>query len=251
MKKFNPPMLAAVAAVAVVITLLISLYLSGVAYKVPDDIVSILDERLPNNEQIFEQNIKIAGEVQINNDNVKQVIKSLARPHSYKATITNTLFYDGVHGSVSCIQSVMNGAYRVDYLTNAGIVEHSQITYDGIGYAFTPYSNEYNTFNVGSFSSNSDAMIPSYQTILDYPENYITGSRMYEENGQMIIEVDTQIGKKIGIYRISLKNGLLHSADFSEDGKMIRQVQIIVSDDMPSSNDFILAGQTKPVYDKS
>lgn len=249
MKKLNPPMIAALGTLIIIIALALGLYLSGVAYQSPDEIVSLSDaDRSPTDLQMFEQNIAIAGNVQIDNTNVKQVIASLIRPKAYTALITNTLYYDDTFGSISCKQYVRDNALRVDYLKTDSSVDYSQIYFNDICYMII--DDSVRQIPVGNFTFDSSSMIPTYETILDIKDEYITGSRMYEENGQMIIEIDTDISGAIGIYRISLKNGLLYSADFSKDGKMIRKVEISVSDEIPLQDKFILPNESTPIYQK-
>ena len=249
MKKLNPPMIAALGTLLIIIALGVGLYLSGVAYQSPDEIISLSDaDRSPTDLQMFEQNLAIAGNVQIDNTNVKQVISSLIRPKTYTALVTNTLYYDDTFGSISCKQYVRDNASRIDYLKADGSTDYSQIYFEDICYMLT--RDSFTQMPIGNFTFDSSSMLPSYETILDINDEYITGSRMYERNGQMIIEVDTNISGEIGIYRISLKNGLLYSADFSKDGKMIRKVEVSVSDEIPSQDKFILPNESTPIYEK-
>ncbi len=249
MKKLNPPMIAALGTLFVIIALGVWLYLSGVAYQSPDEIVSLSDaDRSPTDLQMFEQNLSIASNVQIDNSNVKQVIASLVRPQTYAALITNTLYYDDTFGSICCKQYVRDNASRVDYLKADSNIDYSQIYFEDICYMII--GDSFTQMPVGNFTFDSSSMLPTYETILDLDDNYITGSRMYEQNGQMIIEIDTDINGAIGIYRISLKDGLLCSADFSKDGKMIRKVDVSVTDEIPAEDKFILPSQSTPIYQK-
>lgn len=249
MKKLNPPMIAALGTLFIIIALAVGLYLSGVAYQSPDEIVSLSDaDRSPTDLQMFEQNLAIAGNVQIDNTNVKQVISSLVRPQTYTALITNTLYYDDTSGNISCKQYVRDNASRVDYIKTDGSIDYSQIYFEDICYMIM--GDSFTQMPVGNFTLDTSSMLPTYETILDMNDEYITGSRMYEQNGQMIIEIDTDIDKAIGIYRISLKNGLLYSADFSKDGKMIRKVEVAVTDEIPSQDKFILPNESTPIYEK-
>lgn len=249
MKKLNPPMIAALGTLFIIIALGVGLYLSGVAYQSPDEIVSLSDaDRSPTDLQMFEQNLVIAGNVQIDNSNVKQVIASLIRPENYTASITNALYYDDTFGSISCKQYVRDSASRVDYLKADGTIDYSQIYFEDICYMII--GDSFTQVPVGNFTLDSSSMLPTYETILDMSDEYITGSRMYEQNGQMIIEIDTNIAGAIGIYRISLKNGLLCSADFSKDGKMIRKVEVAITDEIPAQDKFILPNQSTPIYEK-
>lgn len=251
LKKLKPPMLAAIGALFLIIILGMSLYLSGVAYQTPDDIISLSDiEPSSTDIDMLEQNLVIAGQVKVDETNVKQLINSLKRPEKYTATISNMLYYGDVSGAISCKQSVMDNACRVDYLTQDGNIDYTQIYFDDICYTFKQKSDSFRQIPMGDFTWDSTAMIPTYETILQISDEYITGSRMYQENGEILIEVDTQIGENIGIYRISLKNGLLYSADFSKSGKMTRKLEVSVSSELPKEDDFILPSQTTPIYEK-
>lgn len=252
MKKLNAPMLSAIGALLLICVLSLSVYISGVAYQTPENIVAIsdTDSKMIDN-YMLEQNMEIAGRVDINDKNIKDIIKSLIRPDEYKAVITSTLYYDDTYGTLSCRQYVKENTYRVDYLNNNGGINYTQIYYNDYCYFFKNGASTFNKIAKGSFSSDNDAMIPTYEDILNIDDKYIKGSRMYEENGQMLIEIDTQIDKSVGIYRISLNNGLLYSADFSENGKMTRRVEVNVEKDKPVPEDFILAGQTQPIYESA
>lgn len=249
MPKLRPPLVAAIGALLLVGALFLSLFLSTAAYRTGDDVVLPSETTAaPETGQVLGRNLEILGGVEITADNIQQVIASLERVDSYTAAVTSRLYYGDTSGTSSCRQSVRNGACRTDYLNAAGGTEYTEILYEGVYYAWRSGADTYSRGNQGAFTADQAAMLPTYETVCALPREQITGGALVQEDGDLLLAVDTQDGGQVGVYKISTQTGLLKSAAFSQDGKMTRAVEVQITPGEPDDALFILPGESQPLY---
>lgn len=252
MPKLKPPLIASIGALLLVGALFLSLFLSTAAYRTEDDVVLPSETtKAPESDAVLGQNLEILGDVQVTASNVQRVIASLSRAESYTATIVSRLYYGETSGTVTCRQTVKNGAYRTDYLDAEGTIAYTELLWNGSYYTWRNGADTYSQGNQGAFTTDQSAMLPTYETVCDLPEEQITGGALVQEGDELLLTVDTQNGNQIGVYKVSARTGLLRSASFSENGKMTRAVDVQVSTEEPADSLFVLPGETTPVYQES
>lgn len=252
MPKLKPPLIASIGALLLVGALFLSLFLSTAAYRTEDNVVLPSETtKAPESDAVLGQNLEILGDVQVTASNVQRVIASLSRAESYTATIVSRLYYGETSGTVTCRQTVKNGAYRTDYLDAEGTIAYTELLWNGSYYTWRNGADTYSQGNQGAFTTDQSAMLPTYETVCDLPKEQITGGALVQEGDELLLTVDTQNGNQIGVYKVSARTGLLRSASFSVNGKMTRAVDIQVSTEEPADSLFVLPGETTPVYQES
>lgn len=252
MPKLKPPLVASIGALLLVGALFLSLFLSTAAYRTEDDVVLPSETtKAPANDGVLGENLSILSEVEITADNIQSVVASLSRAESYTATVVSRLYYGDTSGTVTCRQSVKNGAIRTDYLNATANVISSELLWDNISYTWRSGADTYSQGNQGSFTADQSAMLPTYETVCELPREQITGGALVQEGNELLLTVDTRNGSQVGVYKISAQTGLLCAASFSEDGKMTRSVEVTVSSEPPADSLFVLPGETQPVYESA
>jgi hypothetical protein len=248
--KLKAPLIAAIGALLLVGALFLSLFLSTAAYRPDESQIAYLSGQAQPSEtdKIAGRNMEIMGGVQIDPNNVQRVIASLSRAESYIATVTSRLYYGETSGIRVSRLSVRNGAHRIDHLSQTGTAEYTELLYNGVYYAWRNGAGRYYQGVQGDFTTDQQAMLPTYETVCALPPEQIIGAALVQEGEELFITVDTQDGTNIGIYKISVQTGLLRTASFSQDGKMTRAVDVAVSAEQPLDALFILPGEFVPVY---
>lgn len=249
MPKLRPPLVAAIGALLLVGALFLSFFLSTAAYRTDDEVLLPSETtKTPQTDTVLGKNLKILGDVQVTVDNVQQVIASLGRAQSYTMQVTSRLYYGETSGTTTYRQTVRQGACRTDVLSASGATLYSELLWDGMCYAWRSGSSSYTTSRQGAFVADRSASLPTYETVCELPREAITGGALVQTEQDMLLTVDTQEQDRIGVYKISAQTGLLQSASFSEDGKMVRSVECTVDTAEPEDSLFILPGMTQAVF---
>ncbi len=247
--RLTPALVASAGALLLVGALFLSLFLPSAAYRTDDAVVLPADAtQTAGNDGLPGENLRILDEVQVTRDNIQQVVASLSRPSAYTARITSRLYYGETSGEQLCRQTVKHGAVRTDYLDADGNIQYTELLWDGTYAAWRPDDSTFQTGAQGAFTADQSAMLPTYETVCQLPEDQITGGALVEEDGALTLTVDTESGGEIGVYRISAQTGLLTAAAFSVEGVMTRAVEVEVSLDIPDDALFVRPGETDPVY---
>lgn len=225
------PLLAALGALALVIALFFSFYLSTSAYRSEESGITLSSEQstapvVSQSGELPASNDALQG-VDIRTDNVQRVIASLYRPKAYSYMVQNTL-YEGK----TAIRTLTRRQYfkqevcRTDEINENGNAQRTTIHKGEQIYAWESGSSSYYTGKVGSFTDEDSAMIPSYQTILSLNSDQITAVEQSNLAYEPCIRVDTIQGEYRTIYYVSTISGLLVRADILKGDTMVRQCLI-------------------------
>lgn len=251
MSRMKAPLLAALGALVMVGVLFLSFVLSSGAYRsrgsriiLPtESAVSSGDESSP-----LHDNHLLVSQVVITEENVQDVIASLSRPDQYSALVHNTVFYgEGASGTLDCSLYVKNGAQRIDY-QEGGVVRRSVLLWQDACYAWragdvTPYQGAR-----GSFTLDSESMLPSYETVCALPKEQILAAELKELEGESCIAVSAQDGELEYGYYISIETGLLRRASIMQGEKTLRAVVADITIEEPADSLFVLPGTAQPVF---
>ena len=246
--KLTTPLVASIGALLLVGAIFLSLFLSTTAYSPEEVEIPSGPTAPPEVDEISGKNLALVGGVEIDEKNIQRVIASLERAESYSATIVSRLYHGQTSSALTCRQVVKNDAYRVDWLNAAGAVERSELLYGDAYYAWRSNADAYFQGARGDFTTDQGAMLPTYETVCDLPAEQITGGALVQENGALYLTADTKEDEYVGVYKISVETGMLCSASFSQDGKMIRAVEVSIMEDEPADAMFVLPGESAPVY---
>jgi len=165
------------------------------------------------------------ADVTIDIGNVKRVIASLVRPTSYYCQITNTLYYTGGSSTLYCIRYVQNDAERVDTIEADGAVRSSLLHTNETVYAWDAGNSRVYEGKWGDFNKDAAAMLPTYEDILDDTIVLLEAGRddtVLEPCIRVVFEKDDYQC----IYYISAAAGLLQSASFYKNDRLVRQVTV-------------------------
>ncbi len=225
------PLLAALGALALVIALFFSFYLSTSAYRSEESGITLPSEQskapvVSQSGELPASNDALQG-VDVRTDNVQRVIASLHRPEAYSYLVQNTL-YEGTSAirTLTRRQFFKQDACRTDVLNDSGSVQRITLRKGEQIYAWESGSSSYYSGKAGSFTDEDSAMLPSYQTVLSLKSEQITAAELSNLAYEPCIRVDTTQGVYRCIYYVSTVSGLLVRADIFKGETMVRQCLI-------------------------
>lgn len=225
------PLLAALGAFVLVITLFLSFYLSTSAYRSGESGITLPSEQskapvVSQSGELPASNDALQG-VDIRTDNVQRVIASLHRPDAYSYLVKNTL-YEGEREirTLTRLQYFKQDACRTDELNESGNVQRTTLRKGAQMYAWESGSNSYYAGKVGDFTDQDAAMLLSYETVLSLEPDQITATKLINLAYEPCIRVDTTQGAYRCIYYVSTISGLLVRADILKGDAMVRQCLI-------------------------
>ena len=128
--------------------------------------------------------------VSVTPETVQSAIATLARPDAYRRTVTLEQIWSGGSGTVEVEVSVRDGWTRTDKSLPGGQVRHAvtdgeetYIWYDGEKTAFT--------VPAGDISADDEQGIPTYEDVLELPEETIAAADHRMISGMDCIYVET------------------------------------------------------------
>ncbi len=160
--------------------------------------------------------------VAVTPDNVKVLVKELQRPESYGADYLIYLFWEGGQTSLKRSVWVLKDMVRVSKFNAAGDIEENVVTYNEKTYIWAASANTYYTGKEGSISADDNAQIPTYENILDVPEEQIVYAGYEDYNSEACIRVTVSLpDSETEIhYWVSLDSGLLIRSEKYNDGSL-------------------------------
>lgn len=254
--KQKSALIAALCAFVMIATLILSFVLSSNLFEQEDTAIvlpSQMEQGKDDNEALdglAQQNAKKIAHITIDTSNVQAVIRAFTRPQTYTAQISNTLYWDGARATLQCKQYAKNGAYRVEQLQADGTVAAVQLQYNGWIYAWNAGSTSYYKGQAGSFIPEQAAMLPTYESVCELPQEQIVSAELTEVEGEPVIYVTAKQEQNTAEYSISAVTGLLYRAAFSENGIPTRTVEVKVPRlEPPADSLFILPGKTQTIFE--
>lgn len=225
--KLTTPLLAAIGAVVLMVTLFFSFYLSTTAYRTdsgPEYPPQSADTpALPEAQDPAQP---VLQDVTVTTENVQDVIASLTRPAAYSYTVKNTLFYGDASHVLTRKQYFKNGACRTEELSAAGSVQRVTLRRGEKLYAWENGETRYYTGAVGAFTEDGDAMLPTYETVLDLPPESLTGAALQTLAYEPTIYVSSEQDGWRSEFYVSAVSGLLRRADIYEGDRLVRSLEI-------------------------
>jgi len=180
-------------------------------------------------------------EISIDKKNIKSVISTLDRAAGYTLTAQIDRFYNGSEKNTLITHSVMEDKTKTE-VDNGSEKEHI-LRSDGNIYRWMDDDSTYYKASAGSFTGDDAAELPTYETVLELDEKYITAASYTELNGRMYVYVEyfMEDAGYIERYYISITNGLLMKAETYEGGELIYSMNVLnVNEEQPSEAVFAL-----------
>ena len=185
--------------------------------------------------------------VEVTPETVQSVIATLARPRSYYREIRIELWGDKETASVTTAKVWVDEDWvSSDVTTPGGMVQHNLV---GEGKRWLWYNNDTQAVQVPADRAVADLVqrIPTYEDVLDLPQNEITatGYENYSGVDCVFVEVEqTDLGS-YERYWISVSNGLLIAAERVKDDELLyRMSTVSIESPAPLGSSFILPDGT-------
>lgn len=243
-KNNRPLYISIVSLVVVLIFLFIYVISSGIFMTKSAGIVMPVAEtaELTDGSKSQGNETQLMGVV-VSNENIKRVIASLERPSAFSYEVTNRLIYDDGESTYTHTYYERDGIVRVDSLALDGKVTQTSIQNGKLVYSWMANDLTLYKGQVGAFSTDAIAMLPSYQDILRDEAEIISVTQ--QTALEPMITVLFQLGSYRCQYTISVVSGLLVQANFIQNETLVRSVTMQnFSTELPSITLFKLPNGT-------
>ncbi len=171
--------------------------------------------------------------VEVTPETVQRVIERLARPESYRRTITLERFWQEGSGQTGATVRVLNGWTRTDLSGGDGTQKHV-ITGDDMCWVW--YGSDARVFSgTAAFTADEEQGIPTYEDILRLPVDRITAADYRVLDGVKCVYAETAedaFGYRER-YWVSVENGLLVCAERLEGEEVVyrmKGMEIVLND---------------------
>lgn len=167
--------------------------------------------------EIEYQNTLITENVEINQENYKEIIEKLNRPEEYSFTVSNVLYaFFEEKTEVSTI-SVTKNETNIKHQDKSFIIKGNSVE--------VIENSQEKIFDIGVFSNDELMRIPSYEDIL---QTKATNVYVEDTQTEKVISVETydDLLDIKEIYKVSLSSGMLIKYEVYEDENLVRQVEI-------------------------
>ena len=172
---------------------------------------------------------------------VQAAIETLARPESYRRTVTVEQFWSGGSGSYEVKTAVSGPWTRIDRTMPDGRVRH---TATGPETVYVWYNNEKNVYSgpVGGISADAEQSIPTYEDILDLPVEQIVAAdyRMISDVCCIYVETAEDPSGYVLRYWVSVDTGLLAAAEKLQEGSTVYRMAALTADQSELPQDTFL-----------
>ena len=180
--------------------------------------------------------------IKVTPSTVQAVIETLARPESYRRTVTIEQLWNGGSGSYE-VSVTVNGPWtRTDRTMPDGRARH---TITGSEMVYVWYNNEKNVYSgpVGTISADVEQSIPTYEDILELHVEQIAAADYRTVSDVYCIYVETaedEAGYALR-YWVSVDTGLLVVAEKLEHGSTVYRMAALTADQTtPTEGNFVL-----------
>ena len=162
---------------------------------------------------------------------VQAAIETLARPESYRRTVTIEQLWNGGSGSYEVTVTVNGPWTRTDRTMPDGRARH---TITGSETVYVWYNNEKNVYSgpVGGVSADVEQSIPTYEDILELPAEQIAAADYRTVSDVHCIYVETAEDEAGYVLRywVSVDTGLLVMAEKLENGSTVYRMAALTAD---------------------
>ena len=169
--------------------------------------------------------------VEVTPETVQAAIATLARPESYRRTVTIEQLWNGGSGSYEVTVTVNGPWTRTDRTMPDGRARH---TITGSETVYVWYNNEKNVYSgpVGGVSADVEQSIPTYEDILELPAEQIAAAdyRTVSDVHCIYVETAEDDGGYALHYWVSVDTGLLVMAEKLENGSTVYRMAALTAD---------------------
>ncbi len=169
--------------------------------------------------------VQSVADVEISTANARHVIASLSRPKAYSCKIENTLYYMGGSSTLYCNQYIKGDAERVDTTDASNTVRSTLLRVGDTAYSWEAGETHSYKGSWGDFSSDTAAMLPTYEDVLDASITFTKAERVDIGHEPCVMVTFEREGYNCEYY-ISLTTGLMQSASFRTRDKLVREVKV-------------------------
>lgn len=217
--------------VVIFMVLAVGLMLSGTLRRTTH---ITLPEAEPSTEQNSEGPSSIDGAltvIEVTPSTVQAAIATLARPESYRRTVTIEQLWNSGAGSYEVTVTV-NGVWtRTDRTMPDGRARH---TITGPETVYVWYNNEEAVYSgpVGAISADVEQSIPTYEDILELPVEQITAAdyRTISDVYCIYVETTEDTAGYVLRYWVSVDTGLLVAAEKLEGNSTVYRMAALTAD---------------------
>lgn len=184
--------------------------------------------------------------IQVTPQTVQAAVATLARPETYRRTVTVTQYWSGGSGCYDVTVTVAGGWTRTGRTMPDGRVRH---TITGNETAYIWYNNGPEVYSgpAGAVSADAEQTIPTYEDILALPpEEIVTADyRVLSDVNCIYVETAEDLAGYVMRYWVSVDTGLLVAAEKLENGETVYHMAALTVDQTLSVTDsFILPDGT-------
>lgn len=209
----------------------------------PGDIT--LPDTTMKTDQIIDASNKTNGAltvVEITPETVQAAIATLSRPEAYRRTITLEQFWGDSSGAYEITSTVYGAWTRTDRTMPDGRIRHCISGTDAV---YIWYNNETELYTgvPGEITADNEQSIPTYEEILELPQEEITVAdyRRVSDVDCIYVEAVSSDGDCALRYWVSVETGLLVAAEKLFDDETVYRMGALTIDQMePSSAEFTL-----------
>lgn len=160
--------------------------------------------------------------VSVTPDTVQAAIATLARPETYRRSITVQQFWNGGSGTVEATVTVSGAWTRVDRTLSEDRIRHT-VTDGETTYIWYNSEREVYMAPAGSITADVEQSIPTYEDILALPVEKIAAADYQVVSGVNCICVETTEDEAGYLLRywVSLDSGLLMAAEKLQAGETV------------------------------
>ena len=206
----------------VLVVLVIALMLSNTLRFSPRIVLPVETETPGQTEE----NPTVAGDaltvVSVTPKTVQAAIETLARPETYRRSITVQQFWNGGSGTVEATVTVSGAWTRVDRTLSEDRVRHT-VTDGETTYIWYNSERDVYTAPAGSITADVEQSIPTYEDILALPVEKIAAAdyQVISDVNCICVETTEDEAGYMLRYWVSLDSGLLMAAEKLQAGETV------------------------------
>ena len=239
MGKKNTPILAAITVLTVLIVVLLAL--NSVRRSAH---IHLPEEDVQQGTQSNEMDGSAIHQIAVKPDTVQSVIETLRRSDLYSRTVTVEQIWSGGSGISTSEVYVKDGWTRVDTKCTDGTVRHS-LTDGSRTYIWYDDETAYFSGNAGSFHSDNEQSIPTYEDILAVSQEEILFADYRSYDGTDCIYVETSLSAEMKLcWWVSVSTGLLTAAEKYEGDMLVYRMNAAESSSEVLADHFVLPDGT-------
>lgn len=183
-------------------------------------------------------------EIKVTPDTCQAAVATLARPETYRRTVTVEQIWSGGSGTYEITMAVIGPWTRTDRTMPDGRVRH---TITGPESVYIWYNNERTVYTapVGEITADNELPIPTYEEILTLDPEQITAADYRAVSNVNCIYVESQEEDYTLRYWVSVETGLLAAAEKLQGEETVYRMAALALDQAePTAEDFTLPDGT-------